>query len=343
VSRGLVIVSCVGDLVPERATIGAATLHSSGLDVTMGLLRDDCQDLVEQYAIMANSKLQRMARKHMQLHQRPLGFLHCSVIDSEDAAAFARHGNAFGKNSGGQLLSYCDFGSYELAPPPESVWAVDEPTLLQDDDDDDDSSEGGFADEVDDTFDMVFAEEDYQEVLSKNPMMPWYEQTDAVVATFPKKGNGPAKNNSLEGRLTGLQWLATGGNALPANVERILVMDANDLVDLPLTNDAPGVPAGLDVEAFWTATHRKPSRILLRHGDNAQAIAAAKAAAAAADAALAAQNSISSGDAEMVAEAALECQQAATAATEFILQEMQTTQVRTQLACYSSLVPTIFP
>jgi hypothetical protein len=47
-----------------------------------------------------------------------MGHLHCSVIDSDDAEAFIRNGNSFGKNFGGQHLSYRDFGTFEIAPPP---------------------------------------------------------------------------------------------------------------------------------------------------------------------------------------------------------------------------------
>ena len=151
------------------------------------------------------------------------------------------------------------------------------------------------------------------------PLSKRYEQVDAVVATFPREGNGPADDQSTMARLNGLKWLATDGNMLPANVERILVMDAADLRDLPLSNDDPNLPAGVDVESFWQAEGRKSTRILLRSGDNAQAIAAAKAAAEAAamaaEAAQRAKDAIESGEAEMEAEAAIECQQAALAAT----------------------------
>ena len=99
------------------------------------------------------------------------------------------------------------------------------------------------------------------------------------IATFPKSGNGPHDDPSVQARLKGLAWLATVGKSLPAGVERILVMDATDLQDLPLTNDDPNLPPGVDVEEFWRADNRKPSRVLLRHGDNAQAIAVAQAAA----------------------------------------------------------------
>ena len=102
------------------------------------------------------------------------------------------------------------------------------------------------------------------------------------MATFPKAGNGPVDDPSKQARLKGLKWLATDGKSLPAGVERVLVMDATDLKDLPLTNDDPNLP-GVDVEAFWRADGRKPSRVLLRHGDNAVAVAVAKAAAKVSD------------------------------------------------------------
>ena len=115
-----------------------------------------------------------------------------------------------------------------------------------------------------------------------------YDFSAIVIATFPKKGNGPTDNDSVTTRLNGLKWLATQGESLPAHVERILVMDATDLKDLPMSNDDPSLPNGVDVEAFWGAENRKKTRILLRRGENAQAQAAATAAAKAAEAAAAA-------------------------------------------------------
>jgi hypothetical protein len=90
-----------------------------------------------------------------------MGHLHCSVIDSDDAEAFARNGNSFGKDFGGKHLSYRDFGTYEIAPPPESIWASST------------EDEEEFSSEVDDFF-MDFEMEDKQESLGGNPMMPWY-------------------------------------------------------------------------------------------------------------------------------------------------------------------------
>jgi len=315
-----VVIGCP-DTIPELASEGAATLHSAGLIVNMGTLQVECEALIEQYSVMVNSKLQKMARKHFQNFQRPLGFLHCSVVDSDDVDSFARNGNSFGKNFGGKELSSRDFGSYKLAPPPESIWA-------------DDSAGDGDVDfdtEVDDFF-TDFEDEDEQESIGSNPMMPWYEQVDAVVATFPKPGNGKSDDDTITGRLYGLKWLATAGSSLPANVERILVMDATDLPDLPTSNDDENLPPGVDVEAFWKANggDRKPTRVLLRHGDNAQAISAANAAAeaayAASDAAQRAKEAIETGEAELAAEAALECQQAALAATVALQREMQVMQ-----------------
>ena len=54
--------------VPELRTEGAATLHSAGIQVTMGIQEADCSALIEQYADLANSKLQKSARKHFQRH-----------------------------------------------------------------------------------------------------------------------------------------------------------------------------------------------------------------------------------------------------------------------------------
>jgi pyrimidine deaminase RibD-like protein len=278
-----VVIGCASP-IPEQATKGAQALHQAGMDVSMGMvLVEECQDLIALYTERVMSKLQIMARKHREFFHRPLGFLHCSVVDSSDLEAFAQHGNAFGTSFGGQVLSERNFGSYEFAPPPEIVWAdnqdagVDEEMqyLMGMEVDDDDHEEEAMM-----TLD--FYEETPQEQLGGVSMMPWYEQVDAVIATFPNAGNnGPTEeNDSVKSRLNGLKWLATYGNDLPAGVERILVMDATDLDDLPLSNDDPNLPSNVDVEAFWAGVGRRPTRVLLRKGKSAQAKAAAKAAAA---------------------------------------------------------------
>lgn len=279
-----------------------STLSESGTNVVLQLTTHSC-----------------LSPSCQPLPLQPLGFLHCSVIDSDTAESFVRNGNSFGKNSGGQVLSFRDFGSYALAPPPESIWARDF-----------DEEEDEFSTEIE----FEFEDEDWQESLNRNPMMPWYEQVDACVATFPKRGNGPSNDDSVTARLFGLTWLATGGKELPAAVERVLVMDATDLPDLPMANDDPRLPKGVDIETFWKSKGRKPSRVLLRHGDNAQAIAAASAAAEAAqkaaEAATLTKEAIESGDAEKAAEAAIEYQKAALAATEVVQTEMQKTQALKQ-------------
>ena len=55
------------------------------------------------------------------------------------------------------------FGSYELAPPPDSIWAGNEKDSGHDD---------AFT-EKDDFFNLEFEDEDEQESLGSNPMMPW--------------------------------------------------------------------------------------------------------------------------------------------------------------------------
>ena len=331
------VVIGVADPVPEQARKGASALHFAGLEVTVleeSELQMDCQQLIREYAELANSKLRRMARKHFKLFGRPLGFLHCSVVDSDNIEAFARSGNAFGSSFGGKNLSFRDFGTYEIAPPPEMIWA------------DHGSDEIDFETEIDDIFSVEFEDEDYQGEIKGSPMMPWYEQSDAVVATFPRKGNGPANDDSVTARLNGLKWLATHGTELPAGVERILVMDATDLKDLPLTNDDPNLPKNVDVESFWQAKGRKPTRVLLRRGVNAQARAAAEAAAvsaqAAAKAAAEAAAAIESGDAARAAEAAIECERSAQEKTQFIQQELQAIQsLRGKLELRGVIVETI--
>jgi hypothetical protein len=240
------------------------------------------------------------------------------VVDSDNKEAFARQGNAFGKDFGGKSLGSRDFGAYGIAPPPEVVWAGD----IEDDYDMD----------GDNIFSMDFEDEEEIESIAKNPMMPWYEQVDAVVVTFPKMGNVDEEDDTVTGRMNGLKWLATIGESLPANVERILVMDATDLDQLPLTNDNPNLPLGVDIESFWAAKDRKPTRVLLRKGENAQAQAAARAASqaahAAAAAAQAALDAMESGQAAEAAEAAVKHQHAAQAATALVQEELSKAQVR---------------
>ena len=175
------VVIGTADPVPERSGKGSQTLHrQNGLDVSMGtVLEAECQELVKPYMERAQSKLQIMARNHRKRTGRPLGILHCSVVDSDDIEAFAQLGNAFGKSFGGQTLSFRDFGSYEMAPPPEQIWGEDvvgnnNPETLFDDDDED----------VD-----AFFDDGITKKSSNSVVMPYYSQVDAVIGTFPRDGN----------------------------------------------------------------------------------------------------------------------------------------------------------
>lgn len=69
-----VIIGCP-DPIPERATEGAAALHNLGISVTMGIEEESCQEIISQYAELANSKLQRMARLYFQKFQLVRTFL----------------------------------------------------------------------------------------------------------------------------------------------------------------------------------------------------------------------------------------------------------------------------
>lgn len=331
------------DPVPERSGKGSQTLHrQNGLDVTMGaVLEEECQELVEPYMERANSKLQTMARTHRKRTGRPMGLLHCSVVDSDDIEAFAQLGNAFGKSFGGQTLSFRDFGSYEMAPPPEQIWAEDateNPFVGMDMDDDDDEIDAFFEDKTSSN----------KSINSGNVIMPYYSQVDAVIGTFPRDGNnGPMpENNTIKSRLNGLKWLSTFGTELPKGVERILVLDATDLENLPLSNSDPNLPRGVDIEKFWSGEGRKPTRVLLRRGRSTQAEGAARAAAeaakAAAKAALATKEAIETGEAESAAEAAMEYQSAALAATEMIQKELsRTLAIKQKLQSFGVVVETL--
>ena len=72
VGVGRVVIGCA-DPISSRTTKGATVLHQQGLIVSLGsVLGDDCQDLIRDYAALANSKLHRMSRQQMRLFQRPL-------------------------------------------------------------------------------------------------------------------------------------------------------------------------------------------------------------------------------------------------------------------------------
>jgi pyrimidine deaminase RibD-like protein len=260
------------DPAPNAQGKGVAALEDAGVIVSLiESLRSECDELIPEYADIARSEVMIRSRYHFQHFGRPFGVLHCSVIDSDNIEAFARNGNAFGTNLGGKFLSYRSFGAYELAPPPDHVWANE--------------LDASDYDDYGDFHDASMAEgENYKgDMKATSRIMPWYTKAQAVVTTFPRFGNGPPEDNSVTARLNGLKWLATQGENLPPGVERILVLDAADLKDLPLTNSDPNLPPGVDVEAFWAAKGRKPTRVILRRSgrDTNRAAAAAEAATAA--------------------------------------------------------------
>jgi pyrimidine deaminase RibD-like protein len=152
--------------IPEMRGKGVAALQAAGIQV--GLvpdLEEECQLVIQDYAEIANSKFQRMARKHFELFGRPLGFLHCSVIDSEIVKAFIEQSLGSAKQPKDDATPNRSQGPYELAPPPDMIWT---------------------------------SKSSAEELAEGEGMaMPWYEQADAVVATFPRPGNGPPDDDSV--------------------------------------------------------------------------------------------------------------------------------------------------
>ena len=126
-----------------------------------------------------------------------MGHLHCSVIDSDDVEAFAQLGNAFGKSFGGQTLSYRDFGSYEMAPPPEHIWADDVDTARDEGNPFPGLDMNG---EEEEDINAFFGDATTPRRLNGgNVIMPWYSEVDAVIATLPKEGNnGTCRKNINE-------------------------------------------------------------------------------------------------------------------------------------------------
>ena len=87
------------------------------------------------------------------------------MVDSDNVEAFARRGNAFGKKLNGINYNFRNVGAYEIAPPPEVVWA--------DDEDDDDFGENIMS--------LDFEDEDYQGGIDGNPVTPWYVDGGIII------------------------------------------------------------------------------------------------------------------------------------------------------------------
>ena len=179
---GRVVVGAL-DPIEEARSKGCSALHTAGIDVIAGVAEEECFELIADYSKLVNSKLSRRGRRHFELTGRPLGYLHCSVIDSDDAEAFERSGNAFARDLGGALpLSERLYGTYEIAPPPEQIWAgakddddlfdLEEQYNMALEEDDDEKEEDVSLDE--DEMLKPFGEMK----LERNPMMPFYESVD---------------------------------------------------------------------------------------------------------------------------------------------------------------------
>ena len=158
-------------------------------------------------------------------------------------------------------------------------------------------------------------------------LIAWYGQVDAVIVTFPSK-------EFVYTRMFGLEWLASQGRDLSPGVERVVVMDTADLLDLPLTNDDPSLPNGLDAEALWAAKlDRKPIRILLTGGGMQQLEALAQKAAAIVDevaraASEAADALESGGEPQASADAMINCQNLAQSSAYSIRKDAEETAER---------------
>jgi pyrimidine deaminase RibD-like protein len=77
-----VVIGCA-DPIPERAMEGAARLHSAGISVSMGVEQRDCEQLIEQYAELANSKLQVTSRKFAERFGRVSKVAYMLLVISE--------------------------------------------------------------------------------------------------------------------------------------------------------------------------------------------------------------------------------------------------------------------
>jgi pyrimidine deaminase RibD-like protein len=136
---------------------------------------------------------------------------------------------------------------------------------------------------------------------------PWYGHADAYVVTIPAQENVVADKDSDSSRFADLEWLATAGSNLPAGLERIVVVDATDLKNLPIVNGGPTISPNVNIEALWAGRNRKATRIILKRGGNMKFQSDAKTATVAAqdavDAAAKMAAAIESGDTNTATEA----------------------------------------
>ena len=90
---------------------------------------------------------------------------------------------------------------------------------------------------------------------TRTPITPLYSHADAVCVTLPREGYTPDGQGGLPLRFSGVRWLSNQGLSLSHTVERVLVMDATDLVHLPLSNGEENA-FGCDVDALWSGRGR---------------------------------------------------------------------------------------
>jgi hypothetical protein len=137
--------------------------------------------------------------------------------------------------------------------------------------------------------DSIWADESFYSSIESSSVsvssLPWYGHADAYVVSIESD-----KSN----RFADMEWLASYGVNLPAGMERIVVLDAVDLKNLPTLNGDTHLSPGVDIEAFWIGRNRKPTRIFLKGGGKIKSQADAQAATAAAQEAVVAATQMAS-------------------------------------------------
>lgn len=125
--------------------------------------------------------------------------------------------------------------------------------------------------------DSVWADDSFYASIESDSFtggtLPWYGHADAYIVTIEV---------DQPNRFGALEWLVTDGVNLPAGMERVVVVDAIDLKNLPTLNGGSHFSSDVDIEAFWIGRNRKPTRIILMGGGKIKSQADAQAATAAA-------------------------------------------------------------
>jgi hypothetical protein len=173
--------------------------------------------------------------------------------------------------------------------------------------------------------DSIWADETFYSSIEIDSIsdgtLPWYGLADAYIVSIEVDKSD---------RFANLEWLASYDVNLPAGMERIVVLDAVDLKNLPTMNGGSHFSPDVDFEAFWIGRNRKPTRIILRGGGKMKSQADAQVATAAAqDAVVAAtqmasaMKSSSTADASDAFEAAIQRYKAAQSHAEQIFADFR--------------------